>query len=98
MKLNRLRKNMAYVMCYSGTFKRFRKNLRKSPDKGLSRIPARKLKAEWNQVMFEVTCRPHREDSLKAMYLGLRYGISCTEETFAVLSKWFAEIDAGEVH
>ncbi|UGO47536.1 hypothetical protein LILPAPAWES_5 [Morganella phage vB_MmoP_Lilpapawes] len=47
MKLNRLRKNMVYVMCYSGTFKRFRKNLRKSPDKGLSRIPARKVKAEW---------------------------------------------------
>lgn len=50
MKLKHLRKNMFYVMCYSGTFKRFRKNLRTSPDKGLSRIPARKVKAEWLAV------------------------------------------------
>lgn len=73
MKLNRLRKNMLYTISYSGSFKRFKKNLRASPDKGLSRIPARKLKAEWNRAEFEVYHRQQRAD-LKAITFGLRYG------------------------
>lgn len=97
MKLNRLRKNMRYTIAYSGSFKRFKKNLRASPDKGLSRIPARKLKAEWEWGVFEMTGRQQRED-LKAITFGLRYGIGYVEETFNNIAKMFAEIDAGEVH
>lgn len=96
MKLNRLRKNMRYTIAYSGSFKHFKKNLRASPDKGLSRIPARKLKAEWEWAVFEMTCRQQRED-LKAITFGLRYGIGYVEETFNNIAKMFAEIDAGEV-
>lgn len=94
MKLNRLRKNMLYTISYSGSFKRFKKNLRASPDKGLSRIPARKLKAEWRQVYLEVMYRQQRED-LKVITFGRRYGVSYTGEAFEILSKWFAEIDGG---
>lgn len=96
MKLNRLRKNMRYTIAYSGSFKSFKKNLRASTDKGLSRIPARKLKAEWEQVMLEMMRIQQRED-LKAITFGIRYGIGYAEETLNNIAKMFAEIDAGEV-
>lgn len=80
MKLNRLRKDMRYTIAYSGSFKRFKKNLRASPDKGLSRIPARKLKAEWQrQVMLEMICRHRREDA-RLITFGLLYGIDYAGE------------------
>lgn len=79
MKLNRLRKNMRYTIAYSGSFKRFKKNLRASPDKGLSRIPARKIKAEWEWAVFELMCRHRREDAMLITF-GLLYGIDYAGE------------------
>lgn len=79
MKLNRLRKNMRYTIAYSGSFKRFMKNLRASPDKGLSRIPARKIKAEWEWAVFELMCRHRREDA-RLITFGLLYGIDYAGE------------------
>lgn len=91
MKLNRLRKNMRYIISYGGAFKMFKKNLRASPDKGLSRIPARKLKAEWNHAELEIHCMQLRED-IKVISFGMRYGASYVEETFELLHTFTARL------
>lgn len=51
MKLKRLRKNAIYSFAYGSSKRRFKKNVKASPDKGLSRIPARKLKQVMNEAV-----------------------------------------------
>lgn len=51
MKLKRLKKNAVYSFAYGCSKKRFKKNVMSSTCKGLSRIPARKLKQVMNETI-----------------------------------------------
>lgn len=97
MKLNRLRKNIRFHATYGGSFKRFKRNLRASPDKGLSRVPARVVKREWKIRLFEVYCL---HDVIvcapQVRHAALPYfSVSDVEEAMSMCKEWFNKAEKG---
>lgn len=55
MKIFRITKNARYAKGYGGTFRKFKRLVRSSPDNNIKRISARKLKQIWVDTFIDVS-------------------------------------------
>lgn len=56
MKKQRVLKNVRMLKVWGVSYWWFKRRIRRCPDKGMSRIPARKLKSLWNEI--KITYKP----------------------------------------